>query len=161
MFHFFKSIHVGNGICHTLVQFNIKAQKLHYIRTCKCRILQKNLQLCHSVILNVESHCNSTVKPKILFYSFSLSTVSLTLPLFQLYIPHLSLSLSLSLSDFSLSLCSPSGHCWPPLPSNTKPRLHLTQRHGLAKIGDRGGIDLDRQRSCYDVCCVCGFDIFL
>ena len=116
MFHFFKSIHVGNGICHTLVQFNIKAQKLHYIRTCKCRILQKNLQLCYSVILNVESHCNSTVKPKILFYSFSLSTVSFTLPLFQLYIPHLSLSLSLSLSQispfhFALPQATVGHHC--------------------------------------------------
>ena len=148
MFHFFKSIHVGNGICHTLVQFNIKAQKLHYIRTCKCRILQKNLQLCYSVILNVESHCNSTVKPKILFYSFSLSTVSFTLPLFQLYIPHLSLSLSLSLSDFSLSLCSPFGHRWPPLPNNAKPKPCLD-------VLLQCGFDVLLHWVCSDVCVVC------
>ena len=125
-----------------LVQFSIEAQKPHYVRTCKCRLLQKNLQLCYSAILNVESHCSSIVKPKILFYSFSLLTISLTLPLSQLCLPRLSLSLRclplllLSLCDFSLSLCSPSGHRWPPSPSNAKSRLRLTQWRGSVKIGD-------------------------
>ena len=67
--YIYKSIHIGNGICHMLVQFNIKAQKPYCTQTCKCRLLQKNLQLCYSAVLNVELHCNSIVKPKILFYS--------------------------------------------------------------------------------------------
>ena len=71
-----KGIHIGNDIYHMLVQFSIKAQKSHCIWTCKCKLLQKNLQLCYSAILNVESHCSSIIKPKILFYSFSLSTLS-------------------------------------------------------------------------------------
>ena len=101
------------------------------IRNCKYTLLQKNLQLCYSAILNVELHCSSIVKTKILFYSFSLSSCLLTLPLSQLYLLRLSLSFRflplplLSLNDFSLSLYSPSGHHWPPSPSNAKPRPHL------------------------------------
>ena len=101
-----KGIHIGNDIYHMLVQFSIKAQKSHCIRTCKCKLLQKNLQLCYCAILNVESHCSSIIKPKILFYSFSLSTLS----------PWLSHSLR-SVSHVSLFLCSPSSHHHPAMPS--------------------------------------------
>ena len=43
--YIYKSIHIGNGICHMLVQFSIKAQKPHCIRTCKCRLLQKKFAI--------------------------------------------------------------------------------------------------------------------
>ena len=64
-----------------LVQFSIKAQNPHVIRTCKILLLQQNLQLCYNAILNVESHCSSIVKQKkktktkkfILFHFFAFS----------------------------------------------------------------------------------------
>ena len=69
--------------------------------------MQKNLQLCYSVILNVELHSSLILKTKILFYSFSLSSVSwLSHSLNS--VSHVSLSFKfllpplLSLSDFSL-----------------------------------------------------------
>ena len=43
--YIYKSIHIGNGICHMLVQFSIKAQKPHCIQTCKCRLLQKKFTI--------------------------------------------------------------------------------------------------------------------
>ena len=52
-----------------LVQFSIKAQNNLCIRTCKKLLLQKNLQLCYSAILNVELHCSSIVKQNIISYS--------------------------------------------------------------------------------------------
>ena len=58
----------------------------------------------------------------ILLFFFSLHSVSLTLPLSQVCLP------CLSLSNFSLSLCSPSGHRWPLSPSNAKPKPRLTQQ---------------------------------
>ena len=115
------SIHIGNAIYHMSVQFSIKAQQSHCIRNCKCRLLQKNLQLYYSVILNIESHCISIVKTKILFYLFSLSSVSWLFH-FLNSVSHVSVSLCLSLSLISplplLSLKSP-------LPNNAKPRSCL------------------------------------
>ena len=125
------SIHIGNAIYHMLVQFSIKAQQPHCIQNCKCRLLQKNLQLCYSVILNIELHYISIVKTKILFYLFSLSSVSWLFH-FLNSVSHVSLSLSLSLSYFSLSHCSlcvisplPLISLKPPSPNNAKPKSCL------------------------------------
>ena len=71
--YIYKSIHIGNDICHMLVQFSMKAQKPHCIRTCKCRLLQTNLQLCYNAIINIESHFNCKTKNIILFTYLTLS----------------------------------------------------------------------------------------
>ena len=61
---------------------------------------------------HVELYCSSIVKKK------KKKFIPLTLPLSTLCLPRLSLfqispsPFALSLSDFSLSLCSPSGHRW-------------------------------------------------
>ena len=97
----FKSIHTRNGICHMLVQFSIKAQKPHCIRTCKCRLLQKNLQLCYNVILNVELHCSTIIK---LNNSFFIQSDIFSLFIFCVFSPLSSLNDSLSPSVLSPSL---------------------------------------------------------
>ena len=82
-----------------LVQFSIKAQKPHCIQTCKCRLLQKNLQLCYSAILNVESNCSTIIKLNNSFL-FNL-TFSLSL-FFVFFCPLSSFNDSLSLLQSSL-----------------------------------------------------------
>ena len=57
--------------------------------------MQKNLQLFYSAILNVDLHCSSIVKPKILFYSLNCLPDS---PLSQACLP-----LSSLLTRFELS----------------------------------------------------------
>ena len=135
-----------------LIQFSIKAQNPHIIRTCKIWLLQKNLQLCYNVILNVES-----LKPNnIILFFFTFWFLS-HLVLFQCFSFTLSLSLSLSLSHkappsliLTLSLISHLSF------SCTIAGLGLWSRHGdrcgfwildwhgSTEIGDRGGLCLDQ-----------------
>ena len=118
--------------------------------------MQKNLQLCYSVILNVELHSSLILKTKILFYSFSLSSVSWLSHSLN-FVSHVSLSFKflllplLSLSDFS-----PSGHRWPPLPSNAKPKpcLDVLLRCGFNVLLEWVCSDVGMVCSDGDVCCL-------